>query len=131
MLRGSARMVRHALIMMFGTCASRVLGLVREILIAAFFGATRQLDAFYVAYTLANLSRQLLAEGALSAAFHSRFFPGFSPGRGGPGLFTLPGRLSRYFSGQGSWWYFWGFGAPRCWCVSWLRASREIPFTPP
>ncbi len=69
MLRGSARMVRHALIMMFGTCASRVLGLVREILIAAFFGATRQLDAFYVAYTLANLSRQLLAEGALSAAF--------------------------------------------------------------
>ena len=69
MLRRSARMVRHALIMMFGTCASRVLGLVREILIAAFFGATRQLDAFYVAYTLATLSRQLLAEGALSAAF--------------------------------------------------------------
>ncbi len=69
MLRRSARMVRHALIMMFGTCASRVLGLVREILIASFFGATRQLDAFYVAYTLANLSRQLLAEGALSAAF--------------------------------------------------------------
>lgn len=55
--------------MMLGTLASRFLGLAREILVAAFFGATRQLDAFYVAYTLANLSRQLLAEGALSASF--------------------------------------------------------------
>ena len=62
-------MVRHAMRMMVGTFASRVLGLVREMLTAALFGATRQLDAFYVAYTLANLSRQLLAEGALSASF--------------------------------------------------------------
>ena len=62
-------MVRHAMKMMLGTFASRVLGLVREMLTAALFGATRQLDAFYVAYTIANLSRQLLAEGALSASF--------------------------------------------------------------
>ena len=62
-------MVRHAMKMILGTFASRVLGLVREILTAGFFGATRQLDAFYIAYTLANLSRQLLAEGALSASF--------------------------------------------------------------
>ena len=62
-------MVRHAIRMMAGTLASRVLGLVREMLTAALFGATRQLDAFYVAYTLANLARQLLAEGALSASF--------------------------------------------------------------
>ncbi len=62
-------MVRHAMKMMVGTFASRILGLVREMLTAALFGATRQLDAFYVAYTLANLSRQLLAEGALSASF--------------------------------------------------------------
>jgi putative peptidoglycan lipid II flippase len=55
--------------MMIGTLASRVLGLLREILIAGFFGATRSLDAFYAAYTLANISRQLLAEGALSASF--------------------------------------------------------------
>ena len=130
MLRRSARMVRHALIMMFGTCASRVLGLVREILIAAFFGATRQLDAFYVAYTLANLSRQLLAEGALSAAFIPVFSRVLS-GRGVPGHFTLLDRHLRYFSGRGFWWCFWGCGAPRCWCVSWLRGSKEIPFTPP
>ena len=64
-----ARMVRHALTMMVGTLASRLLGLAREMVTAALFGATRQLDAFFIAYTLANLSRQLLAEGALSAAF--------------------------------------------------------------
>ena len=62
-------MVRHALLMMIGTCVSRVLGLVREIITAALFGASAQLDAFNVAYTLANLARQLVAEGALSAAF--------------------------------------------------------------
>lgn len=55
--------------MMAGTLVSRVLGLVREVVTAAFFGATARLDAFNVAYTLANLARQLVAEGALSAAF--------------------------------------------------------------
>lgn len=64
-----SRMVKHALVMMVGTFASRILGLAREIVTAAIFGASSQLDAFYIAYTLANLSRQMLAEGALSAAF--------------------------------------------------------------
>lgn len=62
-------MIRNALRMMLGTLMSRVLGLGREILTALYFGASRGLDAFYVSYTLANLSRQLLAEGALSASF--------------------------------------------------------------
>ena len=62
-------MVRHAVFMMAGTLISRVLGLAREVMVAALFGATRAMDAFNVAYTLANLARQLLAEGALSAAF--------------------------------------------------------------
>ncbi|MDI9371249.1 MAG: murein biosynthesis integral membrane protein MurJ [Synergistaceae bacterium] len=62
-------MVRHALTMMLGTLASRVLGLVREIVTAAWFGASGALDAFNVSFTLANLARQLLAEGALSASF--------------------------------------------------------------
>ncbi|MBQ9404148.1 MAG: murein biosynthesis integral membrane protein MurJ, partial [Synergistaceae bacterium] len=62
-------MIRHAIMMMAGTLLSRVLGLAREILVAAFFGASRSMDAFNVAYTLSNLARQLLAEGALSAAF--------------------------------------------------------------
>lgn len=55
--------------MMMGTFVSRILGLAREVVTAAFFGASGQLDAFNVAYTLANLARQLMAEGALSAAF--------------------------------------------------------------
>ena len=62
-------MIRHAVMMMIGTLLSRILGLAREILVAAFFGATKSMDAFNVAYTLSNLARQLLAEGALSAAF--------------------------------------------------------------
>lgn len=66
---GLTGMVFHAMRMMCGTLVSRVLGLIREMLTAALFGATRQLDAFFVAYTLANLARQLLAEGALSASF--------------------------------------------------------------
>ena len=76
-------MVGRALRMMAGTFTSRILGLLREVLTASLFGATRNLDAFYVSYTLANLSRQLLAEGALSASFvpvfsrvHKRSGPG-------------------------------------------------------
>lgn len=62
-------MVGHAGRMMAGTLVSRVLGLAREMMTASMFGASRALDAFYVSYTIANLARQLLAEGALSASF--------------------------------------------------------------
>lgn len=73
MTSGGSRMVRHSMRMMAGTFLSRVLGLAREVMTAALFGATRQMDAFLVAYTLANLSRRMLAEGALSAAFVPEF----------------------------------------------------------
>ncbi|MGI6792271.1 murein biosynthesis integral membrane protein MurJ [Aminivibrio sp.] len=69
MAKSTSTMVRHALFMMAGTFTSRILGLVREIITAAWFGASGILDAFNVAFTLANLARQLLAEGALSASF--------------------------------------------------------------
>jgi putative peptidoglycan lipid II flippase len=74
-------MVGRALRMMTGTLVSRVLGLAREVMVAALFGATRALDAFYISYTLANLARQLLAEGALSASFVPAFSRAY--GRGG------------------------------------------------
>jgi putative peptidoglycan lipid II flippase len=80
-------MVRHALFMMVGTSVSRVLGLVREVVTAAFFGVSSQLDAFNVAYTLANLARQLVAEGAFSAAFIPVFSRALSTGR--PRAFSL------------------------------------------
>ncbi len=82
----NAGLVRNAVVMMMGTATSRILGLVREVLVAAFFGATRQLDAFNIAYTIANLARQLLAEGALSAAFvpvFSRVLRDKGPSRAG------------------------------------------------
>ena len=49
--------------------ASRVLGLVRDQLLAAFMGAGPVADAFYVAFRLPNLFRRLFGEGAFNAAF--------------------------------------------------------------
>jgi putative peptidoglycan lipid II flippase len=51
------------------TVASRVLGLVREIVTAAVFGTGALASAFVSAFTLPNLFRRLLGEGALTAAF--------------------------------------------------------------
>ena len=51
------------------TLASRVTGLVRESLLAAFFGASAMTDAFNVAFRIPNLFRRLFAEGAFSQAF--------------------------------------------------------------
>jgi putative peptidoglycan lipid II flippase len=51
------------------TVLSRVLGLGREILIASVFGAGALSSAFVSAFTLPNLFRRLLGEGALTAAF--------------------------------------------------------------
>jgi len=51
------------------TVVSRVLGLVREMFIAAAFGTSALSSAFVSAFTLPNLFRRLLGEGALTAAF--------------------------------------------------------------
>jgi putative peptidoglycan lipid II flippase len=53
----------------FYTMVSRVLGFVREVLVAAFLGAGPISDAFFVALRLPNMFRSLFAEGAFSAAF--------------------------------------------------------------
>jgi putative peptidoglycan lipid II flippase len=55
------------------TLASRVLGLVREQVLAALFGAGNEMDAFFVAFRIPNLVRDLFAEGAMSAAFVPTF----------------------------------------------------------
>jgi putative peptidoglycan lipid II flippase len=52
---------------------SRVLGLVREQVLASLFGASAMFDAFITAFRIPNLLRDLFAEGALSAAFVSVF----------------------------------------------------------
>lgn len=51
------------------TLASRITGLVRDLLMAAAFGATAMTDAFNVAFRIPNLFRRLFAEGAFSQAF--------------------------------------------------------------
>lgn len=51
------------------TMLSRVLGLVRDILMAGVFGTSLPMSAFVVAFTIPNLFRRLFGEGALSAAF--------------------------------------------------------------
>jgi putative peptidoglycan lipid II flippase len=53
--------------------ASRVLGLIRETVIAALFGASRNMDAFLTAFRAPNMLRDLFAEGALSTAFITTF----------------------------------------------------------
>ena len=51
------------------TLLSRITGVVRDMLIARYFGATAETDAFYVAFRLPNMLRRLFAEGAFQQAF--------------------------------------------------------------
>ncbi|MEO1888687.1 MAG: murein biosynthesis integral membrane protein MurJ [Cycloclasticus sp.] len=51
------------------TMISRVLGFIRDIVIARFFGAGEGTDAFFVAFKIPNFMRRLFAEGAFSQAF--------------------------------------------------------------
>ena len=51
------------------TLVSRVMGYVRDMVMSWFFGTSALADAFYVAYRIPNLLRELLAEGSMSAAF--------------------------------------------------------------
>ena len=53
----------------FFTLISRILGYVRDILIAIFLGASIYADAFFVAFRLPNTFRRLFAEGTFNAAF--------------------------------------------------------------
>ena len=52
---------------------SRILGVVREQVLAALFGAGNAMDAYNVAYRIPNLVRDLFAEGAMSSAFVPTF----------------------------------------------------------
>jgi putative peptidoglycan lipid II flippase len=51
------------------TFSSRILGFVRDMVLANLFGATPAADAFFVAYRVPNLLRELFAEGSMSSAF--------------------------------------------------------------
>ncbi|MBW2063830.1 MAG: murein biosynthesis integral membrane protein MurJ [Deltaproteobacteria bacterium] len=53
----------------FFTLLSRILGLIRDMVIARFFGTGMAADAFFVAFRIPNLLRRLFAEGSLTIAF--------------------------------------------------------------
>ena len=63
------KLIRATGIISLATFASRILGLVREAVIAFLFGAGMSADAFFVAFRIPNMLRRLLAEGSLSASF--------------------------------------------------------------
>ena len=59
---------KNAVVVGFMTFLSRVGGLIREVLMAHYFGGGLEKSAFDVAYRIPNLFRRLFGEGALSAA---------------------------------------------------------------
>lgn len=65
--------LKSSIKMAIATFFSRILGLVREQVMAAYFGASGVTDAFLVAYRIPNLLRDLFAEGAFSSAFVPTF----------------------------------------------------------
>jgi putative peptidoglycan lipid II flippase len=64
-----ARIVRSAGVVSLGTLLSRVAGLVRLQVIAYLFGYSPATDAFWLAFSIPNMLRALLAEGSLSTSF--------------------------------------------------------------
>jgi len=76
------------------TMMSRVLGFVRDILVAAILGAGPVADAFFIAFKIPNLFRRLFAEGAFNAAF----VPLFAGKLEGDGAETARDFANRAFS---------------------------------
>ena len=62
------KLLKNTLIVSAMTLVSRVLGLLRD-MVLAWFGATAGMDAFFVAFKIPNFLRRLFAEGAFSQAF--------------------------------------------------------------
>lgn len=64
-----AHITRAAGLMSVATLISRMLGYVKDMILAGFFGATVMADTFFVAFRIPNLLRELFAEGSMSSAF--------------------------------------------------------------
>jgi putative peptidoglycan lipid II flippase len=63
------RIAKAATVIGLGTFSSRVLGFLRDMVIAHFFGAGMAADAFFVAFRIPNLWRRLVGEGSLTISF--------------------------------------------------------------
>lgn len=65
----NVKVARAAGVVGAATFASRIMGYIRDMVMSWAFGTSAAADAFYVAYRIPNLLRELLAEGSMSAAF--------------------------------------------------------------
>ena len=63
------RLAKAAGKMSIATFISRILGFVRDMIFALYFGATGLSDTFFAAFRIPNLLRELFAEGSMSSAF--------------------------------------------------------------
>jgi len=70
-MKGS--LVKSAIIVSLSIFGSRILGLLRDVTIASFFGAGSLTDTFFVAFRIPNLLRRIFAEGAFGSAFVPEF----------------------------------------------------------
>ncbi|MEW6115718.1 MAG: murein biosynthesis integral membrane protein MurJ [Nitrospirota bacterium] len=68
-MSAKGRIARAAGLMSIATFISRILGYVKDMILAGIFGATGIADAFFVAFRIPNLLRELFAEGSMSSAF--------------------------------------------------------------
>lgn len=62
-------LLRSSAIVSVMTLLSRVLGMVRDMVVAGYFGSSAAADAFFVAFRIPNFLRRLFAEGAFAQAF--------------------------------------------------------------
>jgi putative peptidoglycan lipid II flippase len=90
----TAKITKAAGVVSIATLLSRILGLVRDIVIAAFFGAGPAADAFFVAFRIPNLLRRLFAEGSLTVSF----IPVFAE------YLVKRGREEAFALARSSWW---------------------------
>ncbi|HEX9757876.1 MAG TPA: murein biosynthesis integral membrane protein MurJ [Nitrospiria bacterium] len=63
------KITKAAGIISLGTFLSRIMGFLRDMVLARLFGAGLAADAFFVAFRIPNMLRELFAEGSMSAAF--------------------------------------------------------------
>ncbi len=67
------QIVRAAGVLGFATILSRIMGMVRDMVVSRLFGAGLATDAFFAAFQIPNMLRRFFAEGALTAAFVPTF----------------------------------------------------------
>lgn len=63
------KLLKSLILVSFMTLISRILGFIRDILIASIFGASMFTDAFFVSFKIPNLLRRIFSDGAFSQAF--------------------------------------------------------------